>query len=80
MPDDKAAADLDQQNRTIAQLVRDGWVVESSASAASDGQVMLSLTTPQGVSHIIVMRDGEKVVTQQQLGKDVTKPNLGEPR
>ena len=69
----------DQQKRTIAQLLVDGWVVANPQPAATDGSVLLQLTTTQGVSHIIVMLDGQRVDARQRLGKEPAKPSPGAP-
>ena len=60
--------DKSQQDRTIAQLKRDGWVVLSPP--AKDGSVLMQISTPAGVSHIIVMLNGDRVDARPKLGKD----------
>ena len=65
--------DRPQQNRTIEQLKKDGWVVLEPS--AEDGSILMQLTTPAGVSHIIVMLNGDRVDARQKLGKQPPKPD-----
>ena len=69
----------DQQRRTIAQLLVDGWVIADPQPPSTDGSVLLQLTTSQGVSHIVVMMNGDRVDARQKLGKDPAKPSQGAP-
>jgi hypothetical protein len=73
-----AAGDVTQQTSTIAQLQENGWAIVDQP-AADDGSVLMSLATPQGVSHIVVMMNGDRVDARQKLGKDPMVPNPGEP-
>ena len=77
-PVEKSTAELTQQDKTIAQLKVDGWV-NVQESVAADGSILMQLTTPAGVSHIIVMLNGDRVDQRQKLGKDTAIPNSGEP-
>ena len=72
-------AEQDQQHRTIAQLMVDGWVLADPQPVVTDGSVLLQLTTAQGVSHIVVMMNGDRVDARQRLGKDPAKPSQGAP-
>ncbi len=65
MPD----TDKSQQDRTIEQLKKDGWIALPTEKAAEDGSVLMQLTTPSGVSHIIVMLNGDRVDARQRLGR-----------
>ena len=65
--------DRPQQNRTIEQLKKDGWIVLEPP--ADDGSILMQLTTPAGVSHIIVMLNGDRVDARQKLGKQPPKPD-----
>ena len=71
--------DRSQQDRTIAQLQVDGWKVLDPAQRPDDGSVLMQLTTPGGVSHIIVMLNGDRVDARQRLGKNPAAPDKGEP-
>ncbi len=62
MNDDKS-----QQDRTIEQLKKDGWI--SLQPPADDGSILMQLTTPSGISHILVMLNGDRVDARQRLGK-----------
>ena len=72
-------AEQDQQKRTIAQLMVDGWILADPQPPATDGSVLLQLTTAQGISHIVVMLNGDRVDARQKLGKDPAKPSQGAP-
>ena len=72
------SADHTQQDQTIAKLESDGWI-ELQKPAADDGSVLMQLTTPNGVSHIVVMLNGDRVDARQKLGKNAVIPNPGEP-
>lgn len=56
-----------------------------AATRKSNGQVLMQLNTGKdkdGIStytHILVMRDGERVDSSQRLGKQPAKPTAGEP-
>ena len=76
---DTPQAEHDQQKRTIAQLLVDGWVLVDPQPPTTDGSVLLQLTTSQGVSHIVVMLNGDRVDARQRLGKDPAKPSQGAP-
>jgi hypothetical protein len=69
---------VSQQQRTIAKLEGEGWVKVTSPPAA-DGSVLMQLTTKDGVSHIIVMLNGDRVDARQKLGKTAVVPNAGQP-
>jgi hypothetical protein len=73
------ASEQSQQDRTIAQLLTDGWIVVQPQPPVKDGSVLLQLTTPQGVSHIIVMLNGDRVDARQRLGKEPAVPSTGAP-
>ncbi len=73
-PDDRP-----QQERTIDQLKRSGWIVLPADPPAADGSILMQLTTPAGVSHIIVMMNGDRVDARQKLGKERAKPTTGAP-
>lgn len=66
--------------------IADGGAAPSPAATAdaatrkAEGQVLMQLTTLQGVSHILIMRDGERVDSSQRLGKQPAKPTEGEPQ
>ena len=78
--DAKIAADLLQQVRTITQLKIDGWtVIDRPPEEINDGQVLMQLTTSKGTSHILIMRDGERVDERQRLGKQPAQPTAGKP-
>ena len=61
--------DLSQQNRTIEKLKEDGWIVLPEPPTA-DGSILMQLSTPAGISHIIVMLNGDRVDARRRLGKD----------
>ena len=67
-PPSTANAEQSQQARTITQLLVDGWVVVEPQPPATDGSILLQLVTPQGVSHIVVMLNGD-CVDERQTGK-----------
>ena len=73
--------DNTQQARTIQQLTLDGWVVitDPAVAPSKDGSVLMQLTTPVGVSHIIVMLNGDRVDARQKLGKQPPQPTDGAP-
>ena len=71
--------ELSQQDRTVAQLQQNGWIILPSNPPATDGSVLMQLTTPAGVSHIIVMMNGDRVDARQKLGKDPPVPTTGAP-
>jgi hypothetical protein len=71
--------DRSQQDRTIEQLKKAGWVVIQSDEPPQDGSILMQLTTPEGVSHIVVMLNGDRVDARQKLGKQPSKPNPGAP-
>lgn len=56
-----------------------------AATRKSMGQVLMQLNTGKDASgkdtytHILVMRDGERVDSSQRLGKQPAKPTEGEP-
>jgi hypothetical protein len=72
-------ADTTQQSATIAQLEQSGWVVIPPDFPVDDGSVLMQLTTPTGVSHIIVMLNGDRVDARQKLGKQPPVPTSGAP-
>lgn len=65
--------------------IAEGGVLPSPKAIAdaetreANGQVLMQLTTPKGVSHILIMRDGERVDSSQRLGKQAAQPTEGEP-
>lgn len=72
-------ADATQQNATIAKLQRDGWVIIPPDFPVDDGSILMQLTTPTGVSHIIVMLNGDRVDARQKLGKQPPVSTTGAP-
>jgi hypothetical protein len=66
-----------QQDQTIVQLQKDGWI--TLQPPAEDGSVLMQLTTPTGVSHIVVMLNGDRVDARQKLGKGPADPTKGAP-
>ena len=64
--------DKSQQDRTISQLEKDGWVKLSGPDP--DGSVLMQIITPAGVSHILVMLNGDRVDARQKLGKEPAHP------
>jgi hypothetical protein len=77
MPDQNT--DATQQIATIAKLQQDGWVVVPPDFSVDDGSVLMQLNTPAGVSHIIVMLNGDRVDARQKLGKQPPVPTTGAP-
>jgi hypothetical protein len=75
----KEQAELSTQTRTIAKLKVDGWVVVEPQVVVEDGSVLMSLTRPGGVSHIVIMLNGDRVDARQKLGKQAPVPDAGEP-
>ncbi len=71
--------DLSQQDRTVAQLESNGWVVIPPDFPVDDGSILMQLTTPSGVSHIIVMLNGDRVDAREKLGKKPPVPTSGAP-
>lgn len=71
--------DLPQQDRTVTQLEVDGWIAVPQATPPQDGSILMQLTTSEGVSHIIVMLNGDRVDAKQKLGKTPAVPNPGQP-
>ena len=71
--------DLSQQAGTIAKLETEGWLRIASWPASKDGSVLMQLTTPGGVSHIVVMPNGDRVDARQKLGKNPPIPDKGAP-
>jgi hypothetical protein len=76
---DTSGEDRSQQERTIEQLKLDGWVVLPADPPAEDGSVLMQLVTPSGVSHIVVMLNGDRVDARQKLGKQSPIPTAGAP-
>lgn len=58
--------DVSPQQRTITQLKVDGWVLLEPSRP--DGSVLMQLTTRDGISHIVVMLNGD-CVDERQTGK-----------
>ncbi len=71
--------DVSQQQRTIAKLKVDGWVQVESILPATDGSILMQLATKDGVSHIVVRLNGDRVDARQKLGKSAVVPNAGQP-
>jgi hypothetical protein len=71
--------DHSQQDRTVEQLKTTGWIVLKSDEPPQDGSILMQLTTPEGVSHIIVMLNGDRVDARQKLGKNPSIPTSGAP-
>ena len=65
--------DKSQQDKTIEKLKKDGWI--ALEPPADDGSILMQITTPNGVSHIIVMLNGDRVDARQRLGKQPPKPD-----
>lgn len=65
--------------------IAEGGVLPSAKSSAeadvreAEGQVLMQLRTDKGTSHILIMRDGERVDSSQRLGKQPAKPTEGAP-
>ena len=78
-PATTSAQDTSQQARTVKQLQQSGWVTIQPSQPVDDGSVLMQLTTPEGVSHIIVMPDGERVDARQKLGKSPPAATQGAP-
>ena len=76
---DTSGEDRSQQDRTVEQLKKNGWVVLPADPPAEDGSILMQLATPDGVSHIVVMMNGDRVDARQKLGKQPPVPTNGAP-